>query len=122
MAAVTLLAGYAVAGFWLVPWAIHYQVPRIGQAQLARQASIAKVGFNPFTLRRVASDLRLAEADGTPLLGVGNLESQLQWQSLIRRTWTFADIRIAEPTAYLRIGADGKFKGSGSSPARNPAP
>src|SRR5512140_1223753 len=109
VAAVILLAGYAIAGFWLVPWAIRYQVPRMAQAQLARQASIAKVGFNPFTLRLVASDLRLAEADGTPLFAVGKLAAQLQWRSLVRRAWSFAEIRVTRPSANLSIAPDGKF-------------
>ncbi len=108
-AAVALLAAYAIAGFWLVPLAIRYQVPRLGQAQLARQASIGKVGFNPFTLRLVASDLRLAEADGTPLFAVGSLAAELQWRSLARRAWSFAEIRVTSPSANLLIAPDGKF-------------
>ena len=109
MAAVTLLAGYAIVGFWLVPLAVRHQVPRVAQAELGRQASIGKVGFNPFTLRLVASDLRLAEADGTPLFAVGNLAAQLQWQSLFRRAWSFAEIRVTRPSANLLIAPDGKF-------------
>ena len=104
-----LLAAYAVLGFWIVPLVIKNQVPKFGQAELARQASIGEVAFNPFTLRLEAADLRLAQADGAPLFGVGKLAVQLQWRSLIRRAWSFAEIRITAPTANLVVAPDGRF-------------
>ena len=96
-------------GFWLVPLVIKNQVPRFGQTELARQASIGEVRFNPFTLRLEAADLRLAEADGAPLFAVGKLAVELQWRSLVRRAWSFAEIRITAPSANLVIAPDGKF-------------
>jgi hypothetical protein len=107
--ALGLLAAYAVLGFWLVPLAIRYQVPKFGQTDLERQASIGQLRFNPFTLRLEAADLRLAEADGTPLLAVGKLDAQLQWRSAVRRAWSFDEIRITAPSANLLIAPDGKF-------------
>src|SRR3990167_3387599 len=104
-----LLAAYTVAGFWLVPLLIKHQVPQFGQTELTRQATIGEVRFNPFTLRLEAQDLRLAEADGTPLFAVGKLAVALQWKSLIRRAWSFSDIRITAPSANLAIAPDGKF-------------
>jgi len=107
--AVGLLAAYTVAGFWLVPLVIKNQVPKFGQTELAREAAIGEVRFNPYTLRLEAQDLRLAEADGAPLFGIGKLAVELQWRSLVRRAWSFDEIRIAEPSASLTIAADGKF-------------
>ena len=104
-----LLAAYTVAGFWLLPLLIKHQVPQFGQTELTRQATIGEVRFNPFTLRLEAQDLRLAEADGTPLFAVGKLAVALQWKSLIRRAWSFSDIRITAPSANLAIAPDGKF-------------
>ena len=104
-----LWAVYSVAGFWLVPLVIRNQVPRFGQTVLARRASIGEVRFNPYALRLEAQELRLAEADGTPLLAVGNLAVELQWKSLIRRAWSFAEVRIVAPSASLLIDPDGKF-------------
>jgi len=108
-AAAGLLAAYTALGFWLVPWAIQNQTPKLGQSELARQASVGEVKFNPFTLRLNAADLRLAEADGAPLLAVGNLAVQLQWRSLVRRAWSFAEVRITAPSANLVIAPDGRF-------------
>jgi len=107
--ALGLLALYAAAGFWLLPFLIKDQVPRLAQSQLARQASVRDVRVNPFTLRLAAEDLRLAEADGTPLFSVGALDIQLRWRSLLRRAWTFAAIRVAAPSANLVIAPDGRF-------------
>jgi len=104
-----LLVAYTVAGFWLVPLVIKNQVPKFGQTELARQATISEVSFNPYTLRLEAQDLRLAEADGAPLFAIGKLAVELQWRSLVRRAWSFAEIRITAPSASLAIAADGKF-------------
>ncbi len=107
--AAALLAMYTVAGFWLVPLVIKNQVPKLAQSELARQAAIGEVSFNPYALRLEAHDLRLAEADGAPLFAIGNLAVQLEWKSLVMRAWSFAEIRIAAPSARLAIAPDGKF-------------
>ncbi|MDO8251774.1 MAG: DUF748 domain-containing protein [Rhodoferax sp.] len=103
------MAAYTLAGFWLVPLLIKNQVPKFGQTELARQATIGEVRFNPYTLRLEVQDLRLAEANGAPLVAIGKLAVALQWQSLVRRAWSFAEIRISAPSASLVIAPDGKF-------------
>ena len=103
------LALYTLAGFWAVPLLIRNQLPKWGQAELERQASIGDVRFNPFTLRLEAGDLRLAEADGAPLFAIGRLAVEMQWRSIVRRAWSFAEIRVTEPAANLVIAPDGKF-------------
>ncbi len=104
-----LLAAYTVAGFWLVPLIIKNQVPKFAQTELARQAGIDEVSFNPYSLRLEVQNLRLAEADGAPLFAIGKLALELRWKSLTRRAWSFAEIRITAPSANLAIAADGKF-------------
>ena len=104
-----LLAAYTVAGFWLVPLVIKIQVPKFAQTKLARQATIGEVSFNPYTLRLEAQDLHLVEADGAPLFAIDKFAVELQWKSLLRRAWSFAEIRITAPSANLAIAPDGKF-------------
>lgn len=106
---VGLLAAYTVAGFWLVPLAVKNQLPKFGQATLARLATVGEVRFNPYNLRLEAQDLRLAEADGAPLFAIGKLAVELQWISLFRRAWSFAEIRITAPSASLAITPTGQF-------------
>jgi hypothetical protein len=103
------VAVYAGAGFLLVPAVLRQQLPELGRSVLQRQASVSEVRFNPFTLRLQASGLRLAEADGAPLLDVGQLVVEMQWRSLLRRAWSFAEIRIGQPQAQLVIAPDGRF-------------
>jgi hypothetical protein len=104
-----LVALYAAIGFWLLPLLVKDQLPKVAQTQLARRASVGSVEFNPFTLRLGVADLKLAEADGAPLLSVGRLDVQLLWRSIVRRAWTFADIRVTAPAASLVIAPDGRF-------------
>jgi hypothetical protein len=106
--ALGLLAAYTAIGFWLVPIVIEHQVPRFGQS-LARQASVDEVSFNPYTLRLVAAGVRLAEADGTALFNVGRIDAELQWRSILRWAWSFAEIRVTAPSANLVISQHGSF-------------
>ncbi|WP_175041831.1 DUF748 domain-containing protein [Duganella vulcania] len=100
---------YALAGGWLLPYAIKSQLPKFVETELERKASIGEVSFNPFTLRLAVRQFQLTEANGAPLFGVGALEVEMQWRSLLRRAWSFGDIRIVAPTVQLAIAPDGKF-------------
>ncbi|MGK5036180.1 DUF748 domain-containing protein [Janthinobacterium sp. LB3P118] len=112
------LAAYSAAGFWLVPYVIKNQLPKFAEKELARQASIADVRFNPFTLRLEADQIAFKEApsadgkggtSGAPLLSIGSLAVQLEWKSIVRRAWSLAEIRITAPQTHLTITPDGKF-------------
>ena len=106
------LAAYSAAGFWLVPYVIKHQLPTFAEQELARQASIADVRFNPFTLRLEADQIAFREAssaNNAPLLSIGALAVQLEWKSIVRRAWSLAEIRITAPQAQLTITPDGKF-------------
>lgn len=100
---------YAVAGFWLLPSVIKSQLPKYAETELERKASIGRLSFNPFTLRLEAQDVRLTEANDAPLFALGALAVEMQWRSLLRRAWSFAEIRITEPSVELAIAKDGKF-------------
>jgi hypothetical protein len=110
-----VLAAYSAAGFWLVPYVIKNQLPKFAEKELARQASIDEVRFNPFTLRLEADKIAFKEApsaDGqhsAPLLSIGALAVQLEWKSIVRRAWSLAEIRITAPQAQLTVTPDGKF-------------
>ncbi|MYM68228.1 DUF748 domain-containing protein [Pseudoduganella sp. FT55W] len=100
---------YAVAGFWLLPSVIRSQLPKYAETELERKASIGQLSFNPFTLRLEAHEVRFTEANDAPLFAVGGLAVEMQWRSLFRRAWSFAEIRITEPALQLAIAKDGKF-------------
>ena len=90
-----LLAAYALFGFVLLPWLVVRYLPDIVRDNLQqRQASVAQVGINPFLLTFEARDLKLAERDGTRILGVRHLFVDFETSSLLRWAWVFADIRL----------------------------
>src|SRR5450830_568209 len=107
--AVGAVGVYALAGTWLLPSVIKSQLPKYAETELERKASIGQLSFNPFTLRLEAQDVRLTEADGAPLFAVAGLAVEMQWRSLFRRAWSFAEIRITQPAVQLAIAKDGKF-------------
>lgn len=107
--AVSAVGVYALAGAWLLPSVIKSQLPKYAETELERKANIGQLSFNPFTLRLEAQDVRFTEADGAPLFAVGGLAVEMQWRSLFRRAWSFAEIRITQPAVQLAIAKDGKF-------------
>jgi len=109
MGAVGAVGVYALAGGWLLPNVIKSQIPKYVETELERKATVGDVSFNPFTLKLAMHDVRLTEADGAPLFGVGGLAVEMQWRSLFRRAWSFADIHISQPDVQLAIAPDGKF-------------
>jgi len=100
---------YALAGGWGLPYLIKSRLPTLVQSRWERQASVGDVSFNPFTLRLQLRDLVLTEADGAPLFGVGALAVELQWRSLLQRTWSLAEVRVTAPSLQLAIAHDGTF-------------
>ena len=102
------LALYAIAGFFAVPALIEWKLPEFAGTQLHRKASIGEVSLNPFTLRAQLRGFSLAESDGRPILGFAEFAADLEWSSITRRAWHFAEIRLTEPKAVLDIAPDGR--------------
>ena len=101
------VALYAALGFWAVPAAVSTLLVRHAERELGRAVSVGELRFNPFTLRLQATALRLQDRDGSPLLALGGLVVQPQWRSIARRAWSFEELRLSQPQAWLRIERDG---------------
>ena len=100
---------YALAGFVIAPSVIKSKLPEFAEQKLQRKASLGEIRINPFTLRVEARDFNLAEADGRPIASFAALVADLEWSSLLRRTWYLAEIRLTEPKALLDIAPDGRI-------------
>lgn len=100
---------YAIGGFLAVPALLESKLPDFADKQLHRKASIGEVRLNPFTLRVELRDFSLSEADGRPILGFAGFVADLEWSSITRRAWHFAEVRLTEPKALLDIAPDGRI-------------
>lgn len=100
---------YAALGFGVLPWLLKSQWTQQARERLHRQGSIEAARFNPFTLRLELDGVRLAQADGGPLLDVGGMVADLQWASLLGRGWRLDELRIDRPELRLAISPDGRF-------------
>lgn len=103
-----LVLGYALFGFLVVPRIIRSQIHKRAALSLHREATVAKVRFNPFTLaaRLIRFDLR--DRDGTPLVAFDTLLVNLELVSLVDRAWVLKEIRLVRPQISARILTDGK--------------
>jgi hypothetical protein len=100
---------YALLGFLLTPWIVKRYVSNYAVEKLKRKASIAEVRVNPFLFTFEAKDFVLEEADNRPIMGFDRLFVDFQLSSLFRWAWTFADIRLEQPSLYVEIQPNGRL-------------
>jgi uncharacterized protein involved in outer membrane biogenesis len=117
-----VLAGYALAGFLLLPAALKHFLPGALQDALGVQASVDGVSFNPFTLRLELLDLRITEMNGVPLGSVQRIVADAETSSLFNWAWTFAEISLHQPELDLVIEKDGRLNFARVATALPPEP
>ena len=104
---VILLLVYTLAGFFLVPYLIRQNVPKIVEAQLNLVARIGKVRVNPFVFTLEVNKLRLIELDGTPIASFDRLFVDFETSSLFRWAWTFQAVTVEKPKVNIQFNRDG---------------
>jgi len=104
---IILLLVYTLAGFFLAPYLIRQNVPKIAEAQLNRVARIGKVRVNPFLFTLEVNKLRLNELDGTPIASVDRLLVDFETSSLFRWAWTFRAVTVEKPKLNILFNRDG---------------
>jgi len=109
LAGVLAVAIYAVLGFLLTPWILERYVSNYAKETLKRKASIGEVRANPFLFTIEAKEFVLQEADDRPIIGFGRLFVDFELSSLFRWAWTFADIRIEQPSLHADIQQNGRL-------------
>ena len=100
VAAATLIAVYAAAGFWLVPRIVRAQAVGFAEENYQRQLAVGEIRFNPFTLQLEVDDFSFPDADGEPLGSFETLIVNLELSSLWRAGASFKEIAIGKP--YIR--------------------
>src|SRR4029077_1818216 len=89
-----VLAGYAAAGFLIVPRVARSQIEAFVVETLHRRIALGEIRFNPFTLEANISDLKLTEADGAPLLSFRHLLVNAEIASLWRRGVVLKELEL----------------------------
>jgi uncharacterized protein involved in outer membrane biogenesis len=103
-----LLAGYAAAGFWLVPRLITTGLGEFVAGHYHRKVEVGAVTFNPFTLELTVSAFALPDADGGPLVAFDRLDVKIGGMSVLRAAPEFRAIALDGPRLRVVRRADGR--------------
>jgi hypothetical protein len=104
-----VVALYTALGFVLAPWLVRRHMTKYVTEQLVRQVSIGEVRVNPLLFTFEAKDFALEEVDGLSICGFGRLFVDFQLSSLVRWAWTFAEIRLEQPSLHVDVRPDGRL-------------
>ena len=104
-----LIALYALAGFFLLPYLIQtYGVPAAAE-HLKRPVVIREVAFNPFTLSLRLNGLEVLETNQVPILGLEEFVVNLRATTVCGQTLGFDEIRFVMPFVAAKVSRDGKL-------------
>ena len=92
--AVVLVLIYVLGGFFAAPPILRGQLVSSLQKALDRPVALDGVSVNPLILSVDLRGLRVAEKDGSPLLGFDRLHIRLSPASLVQWAWSFGEIRL----------------------------
>lgn len=108
---VAALALFAALGFLAVPPIARWQAEKLLSAELGRPVKVARVEFNPFTLRAAVEGFQLAaQTEGQPAqAGFRRLEVDAAWRSLIERAPVLQRVTLVEPRIRLVREAEGRY-------------
>lgn len=84
-------------------------VPWIAEKQLASQASVGQVRFNPFNLTAVVDDFNLNTLQGKPLASFKQLKVDLELSSIFNLAWKLKEIRLQAPQTVVAIQPNGQL-------------
>ena len=115
-----LLAGYAAAGFFIVPRVARSQIEAFVLETLHRRIELGEIAFNPFTLEANIADLKLTEADGAPLVSFRHLRVNAEIASLWRRGVVLKELELVAPEVDVIIAPDGGVNLASLAPPAGP--
>ena len=123
IAVLALLVGaYAWAGYRLAPRLIQSKLPAAIAAATGQRLTLGAIVVRPFQLSVEATDVALAEPDGTPLLGAQRLFVDAQLASIWRRGVVLRALVLDEPAVNLVLRKDGSLNLVTAFESKQPAP
>lgn len=121
IAALLLVGLYALAGFFLAPYLIERYAPTYAEEKLGAQASIGRVRFNPFLFTLEAHEVSLRQSQAEPIVAIAHLLVDLELSSVIKRAWTFAEVRLEGLNLRLEIARNGDLNLAGLAERLGPS-
>jgi uncharacterized protein involved in outer membrane biogenesis len=100
---------YTLVGFFALPFAIGWYVPKLAHDQLRCQVSLGKVRINPFLMSVEVNDFSLAQSDGAPLAGFERLFLDLEPSGVFSHTARFSEFRLEKPNIHVVFEANGEI-------------
>lgn len=95
--AIVLIVTYTFAGFFLAPLLIQHQLPGIIDNLINRDARVAKVELNLWTMQLRVYDLELDDDKGQTLARFDQIHLNLQLRSLFRFALVLGDVELLGP-------------------------
>ena len=114
----TILVLYALVGFVLAPWLVKKNAIEAVADTLGAELTLENVAINPFTLSLQIDGIALQDPSGAPFLRVQQVFVNFQSSSLFRWAWTFDEIRIDSPEAFLARADDASLNAGFLVPER----
>lgn len=109
-AASVLLVLYTLFGFLLAPYLMERYLPRYAQQWLGQRATVTDVRINPFLLTLDVSGFALhGSTNAETMLTFKRLFADFELSSIVRRAWTFSDLRLERPDLRLNIDSEGRL-------------
>ncbi len=103
------LVVYLLAGFFLVPALIKWQLQKQLPPATHRSAAVRQVKFNPLALSLTVRGLGLTETNGQPFLSFEEFYANFQLSSLFRLAWTFDRISLTDPRVEVALNREGRL-------------
>jgi len=100
---------YTVFGFFVAPAIIKSQLIKRLPGLTHRQAAVRQVKANPYSLSLTIRELSLMETNGEPFAAFDEFYSRFSLSSIVRRAWTFSEIKLTHSTVNIVRAPDGTF-------------
>ncbi len=84
-------------------------VPMLADSQLASQARVAKVSFDPLSFTATIEQLSLNEKNGAPLASFDRLVVDVEASGLFDWAWKFKQIEFTAPRVNVHLSKQGRF-------------
>lgn len=100
---------YTLIGFFLLPCAARWYLPKVARDRLQCLLEIGEVKINPYLFTLEARAFSLRDPDGNPMASFDRLFVDLQLSGINHWLAAFKQIRLEKPSVFIAIEPDGRI-------------